>query len=183
MLQVMSQILLRTAYNCFGYLTKAVVAVRALFVFMFAHMFTKREIAKNEMNCVNHHAVHLPEITQSDNARVNLLSGFWKMFRSGISHLLCLILLAISLLTVSFSAQAVPAGTIITNTATADFVFSGAPGSTTSNPVTITTTSLITPTASTVTLYRHDTTASFKPTVVTQNATTGPPGAVFVSIA
>ena len=182
----MSQILLRTAYNCFGRLTKAVVAVRALFVCMFenmfVHIFTKREIARSEMNCVSHHAVHLPEITQSDNACMNSLSGFWKMFRNGTNNSLLPVLLVVQLLTASFNAQAVPPGTIITNTATADFVFSGTPGSTISNPVTITTTSLVPPTASTVTLYQYDTTASssFTPTVVTQNATTGPPGAGFV---
>ena len=165
--------MLHVAYNCFSRLTKTVLAVCALFVFMFA---------KREMNCVSNHAVHLPEIVQPKNSYMNSLSSFWKMYRGSINNLLLPVLLVATLLTTSFNVQAVPAGTVITNTANATFTFSGSPGITTSNPVIITTTSLIPPTVSTLTLYQFDSTASssFTPTVVTQNATSGPPGAVFV---
>ena len=173
----MLQILLRIACNGFGQLIKIVITARTIFVFTFMNIFTKKE-----MNCVSHYAVHLPEIVQSKNLYINSLSSFWKMYRGSINNLLLPVLLITTLLAASFNVQAVPAGTVITNTADATFTFSGSPGITTSNPVIITTTSLIPPTVSTLTLYQFDSTmsSSFTPTVVTQNATSGPPGAVFV---
>ncbi len=168
----MLQILLRTVRNCFGHLTETVVAVRKLFVFMFA---------QSKMNCVSDHAVHLPEIVQQNYSKVNSLSCFWKVL-SKTTHKVLISSLLFGIWAISINAHAVPAGTVISNTATANFIFASSSTTTTSNTVTTTTTNLITPTASTVTLYQYDTTAtsSFTPTVVTQHATSGPPGSAFV---
>ena len=178
MLLVMLQILLRIACNGFGQLIKVVITVRTLFVFM----FIEREIISRDVDYVSENAVPLSKtVRPKSSLSKNGFSRLWKVSYNGASEFLIVVCLAVSLFTIPFNAQAVPAGTVITNTATANFVFAGSPGNTTSNPVTITTTSLIPPTISTLTLYQFDSTASssFTPTVVTQNATSGPPGAGF----
>ena len=128
---------------------------------------------KHEMNCVKNHTVHLPEIVQP-NASLN---SFWKMPH----HLSTGFILFVVMVFVSMNVNAItPPGTAIDNIATATFDFSGSGGVVASNTASVTST--IIQTASSVSLFQFDATATsaFTPTVVTQHATSGPPGAGFV---
>ncbi|VAW55195.1 hypothetical protein MNBD_GAMMA06-22 [hydrothermal vent metagenome] len=162
----MLQQLLHTMRTCFGLMTRTGFAVHAIFALTFAN---------KEMNCVPAcnfgHAVHLPQNIQQKN----LLNVLWK-----VPSLFSFILLFIILLTASFNAKAVPPGTQIDNVAIASFSFSGVNSSVNSNTESILTTIIQTP--SSIILYQYDTTGSstFTPTVVTQNATSGPPGNGFI---
>ena len=117
---------------------------------------------------MSHHAVHLPQGIQQNK----LLHALWKV---------SLTLLFILLLFASFNTQAItPPGTQIDNTATAAFDFSATASTTSSNTVSLITSIIQTP--SSITMYQYDATGSstFTPTVVTQNATSGPPASGFV---
>jgi len=159
----MLQQLLRTVCTCFGLLTRAGSSVSAIFEMAFAKIFKWQE-----MNCVSNHAVHLPQTIQQEKQ----MNGLWKVLQT----LLCLALLSASL-----NAEAVtPPGTPIDNTATTTFDFSGTGSTASSNTVTVVTTIIQTP--SSVTMYQYDATgnSAFTPTVVTQNAASGPPASGFV---
>ena len=126
---------------------------------------------KREMNCMSDHAVHLPQLIQQDKK----MNGLWKVPQT---------LLFIILLSVITNAEAVtPPGTVIDNTATATFDFSGTASTTSSTTVSVVSTILQTP--SSITMYRYDLTgtSAFTSTIVTQHATSGPPGSGFVTSA
>lgn len=159
----MLQRLLRAVSTCFGLMTRAVAAVCAIFV---------NALARQEMHCVPGynfgHAVHLPQIVQN----FKFVNDLWKVPQT---------IIFIILLMASFNAAAVtPPGTAINNNATATFDFSGTASNTSSNTVTVITTIIQTP--SSITMYQYDSTgtSAFTPTVVTQHATSGPPGSGFV---
>jgi uncharacterized repeat protein (TIGR01451 family) len=167
----MLQFMLRMTYTCSGLKARAGVAVRALIALIFAYFNIARM-----MNCVSDHAVHLRQTIQQENR----LSSLSKV-SSNFSNNFILSVLFILLLTISVNAEAVtPPGTVIDNIAAASFDFSGTSSSTSSNTATVTTT--IIQTLSSITLYQYDETgtSTFTPTVVTQYATSGPPGAGFV---
>jgi len=160
----MLQLMLHTINTCFGQMTRAGVAVCA---------FIAQAFIVSEMNCVKVCTVHLPEIVRGNNAP----SRFWKMSSRFVGSLILLV----GLLLTSLNVEAItPPGTSIDNTASATFNFSGSVGNTTSNTVTVVTTIIQTP--STVSLFQFDTTGAsgFTPTVVSQFATSGPPGSGFV---
>lgn len=155
----MLHIVTRFMRTCTGLMTRTGAAVRVIKATFFA---------KKEMNCVSHHAVHLPQTIQPDKE----MNGLWKVSQT---------LLLIILLSVITNANAVtPPGTVIDNTATATFDFSGTASTASSSTVTVTTTIIHTP--SSITMLQYDATASsvFTPSVVTQHATSGPPGSGFV---
>ncbi len=157
--------MLRVMQTCFSLVTKAGAAVRAFIVMTFANNI--------KMNCVNNRTVHLPEVVQRNIG----LSNFWKM----PLHLINRLVLPVVLFTISVNVAAVtPPGTLIDNTASAAFDFSGTASSVNSN--TQTTVSTIIKTPSTISLFQFDVTGSsvFTPTVATQHATSGPPGTGFV---
>lgn len=159
----MLQLLKRTFGACFGLMSRAGTVVCAIIAM---------PNSINKMNCMNLHAVHLPQTIQQDR----VLNGFWKMSVKSLTTLLFMLVV-----TVSLSAQAVtPPGTVINNTALSSFDVSGIGSTEISNAVNVTTTIIQTP--SSVAFYQYDTTAtsSFTPTVVTQHASSGPPGAGFV---
>ena len=155
----MLQSLLHIVCVCFGRMTGAGAAVCAVFA-----MAT----ARSEMCCVSNRAAHLPQNIQQQG----LLNVLWKL-PLAFSFLL--------LLLTSFNADAVtPPGTQIDNTATAAFTFSATASTASSNTASLITSIIQTP--SSITMYQYDPTASssFTPTVVTQNATSGPPASGFV---
>jgi len=158
--------------TCFGVLAKTGSAVCAKNPMALVHCFLANALFVNsKMNCMTaffSHVVHLPQSIQA----TRLMNGLWKMAQT---------LLLIVLLAVVSTAQAVtPPGTAIDNTATATFDFSGTGSNASSNTESIVTTIIQTP--STVTLFQFDSTSSsaFTPTVITQNATSGPPASGFV---
>lgn len=155
--------------SCSGLKARTAAAVR---------VFCATTFVNKKMHCVSNHAVHLPETIQQENC----LNGFWKvLFKSTTTYSLVSLLLLITLLAVPADVLAVPAGTSIDNNATAAFDFSGTPGGgATSNIVSVVTTVLRTP--SIVSFWQYDPTATstFTPTVVTQHATSGPPGSGFI---
>jgi hypothetical protein len=159
----MSQLLKRTFGACFGLISRVGATVRAIIVSLNVY---------NKMNCMNHHAVHLPQTIRLGR----MLNGLWK-----VPVKLLNTLLFISALLLSFDVLAVtPPGTVISNTATSSFDISGTSSTAHSNAVNVTTTIIQTP--SSVEFYQYDMTASsaFTPTVVTQHASSGPPGAGFL---
>ena len=163
----MLQFLLHMINACSGLKTGSGVIVLALIAAV---------RAKIEMNCMSDHAVHLPQAIQQ-KSRMNSL---WKVL-SNISIKFISTSLFVLLSLVSVNAEAVtPPGTVIDNTAVASFDFSGTASSASSNVSTLTTTIIRTP--SSITMYQYDATGSsaFTPTVVTQYATSGPPGVGFV---
>jgi len=155
----MLQQLLYAVRTGFGLMTRTGAAVCAIFAMVYARL---------EMYCVSDHAVHLPQNIQ----QTKMLNVLWK---------LPLTFIYILLITVSFNVHAItPPGTQIDNTATATFDFSATASSASSNTVSLITT--IIKTASSITMYQYDVTgsSSLTPTVVTQNATSGPPASGFV---
>ncbi len=155
----MLQFLSHIVCVCSGLMTRVGAAVCAAFV-----MAT----AESEMHCVRNHAVHLPQNIQ----KARLMNVLWK---------LPLTPLFIVLLLTSLNAEAVtPPGTQIDNTASAVFDFSATASTVSSNTVSLITSIIQTP--SSITMYQYDPTANsaFSSTVVTQNATSGPPAGGFV---
>lgn len=155
----MLQKFLHAVFTCPGLATRAGDAVRKYFVMAWLNL---------EMSCMCKYAAHLPQGIQ----RSNMMNVLWKVPQT---------LLLIILLSVAVNAEAVtPPGTAIDNTATAAFDFSGTASTANSNTVTEVTTIIQTP--SSITLYQYDSTGSsaFTSTVVTQHATSGPPGSGFV---
>ena len=99
----MLQLLKRTVSAYFGLMSRVGTAVCAMIVSLNAH---------NKMNCMNLHAVHLPQTIQLRKT----LSGLWKMPVKPLN-----IFVFLSALLLSFNALAVtPPGTLIINTASAD---------------------------------------------------------------
>jgi len=159
----MLHIVARYMRSCSGLVARAGSAVRAIFVMASASVDKKQK-----MNCVCNQAVHLPQAIQP----AIFMNGLWKVLPA---FLLFILLFA------SINVEAVtPPGTQIDNTATAAFDFSASASTASSNTVTLLTTIIQTP--SSITMYQYDTTANsaFTPTVVTQNATSGPPASGFV---
>ncbi|MBT8118506.1 MAG: OmpA family protein [Gammaproteobacteria bacterium] len=155
----MLQKLLRIVFICTGLLAGMGAAVRAIFV-----MANQRK----EMNCVCGHAVHLAHRIQNGK----LLNAMCKMPRS---------LSIMVLLSVALNVQALtPPGTAIDNTAVAAFDFSGTGSTAASNIETVVTTIIQTPSSISLLQYDSTGTSGFTPTVVTQHATSGPPGTGFV---
>ncbi len=154
----MLQQLLYIVCSCFGLLTRTGSAVFAIFAMV---------MLNKEMNCASSQTVHLPQNIQQKNVW-NIL---WKVLVT---------FLFIILLTASFNVRAVPPGTQIDNVATANFSFSGVNSSINSNTESVITTIISTP--SSIIMYQYDATgnSSFTPTIITQNATSGPPGSGFV---
>ena len=149
-------------HTCSDLRVRAGAAVRVMKAILFA---------KKEMNCMSDHAVHLPQIIQQDKK----MNALWKVSQT---------VLFIILLSAITTADAVtPPGTVIDNTAIATFDFSGTASTTSSTTVSVVSTILQTP--SSITMYRYDLTgtSSFTSTVVTQHATSGPPGSGFVTSA
>jgi uncharacterized repeat protein (TIGR01451 family) len=146
--------------TCSGLMARTANAVRVMNATIFA---------KQEMNCVSDHAVHLPQTIQQGKK----MNGLWKVSQT---------LLFIVLLSVIMNAEAVtPPGTMIDNTAIATFDFSGTASTASSTTVSVVSTILQTP--SSITMYRYDLTgtSAFTSTIVTQHATSGPPGSGFVT--
>ncbi len=155
----MLQTLLHIVCTCSGLMTRAGAAVCAVFAMV---------STKFEMHCVSNHAVHLPQNIQQGR----LMNVLWK---------LPLALLFIVLLLSTLNAQAVtPPGTQIDNTATAAFDFSATASTASSNTVSLISSIIQTP--SSITMYQFDATGSstFSSTIVTQNASSGPPAGGFV---
>ena len=159
----MLQLLKRTVSAYFGLMSRVGTAVCAMIVSLNAH---------NKMNCMNLHAVHLPQTIQLRKT----LSGLWKVPVKPLN-----IFVFLSALLLSFNALAVtPPGTLISNTASGSFDVSGTGSTENSNAVNVTTTIIQTP--SSVAFYQYDITATstFTPTIITQHASSGPPGSGFV---
>ncbi len=163
----MLQLMLHTAQTCFGLITKAGASVCAFFASGFGNKCDKKE-----MSCVTgritNHAVHLPQSIQKNK----VMNALWKAVFS---------ISLIFLLLVSFNVYAItPPGTTINNTATALFDFSGTGSTVSSDTVAVVSTIIQTP--SSISLFQFDATgtSTFTPTVVTQYATGGSSGAVFV---
>ena len=159
----MLQLITRTLSAYFGIISRVCVAVRVILVAL---------MPIGKMNCVSHHAVHLPQSIQQDQ----MLNTLWKM---PFKFMTMVIFLTV-ILTLNDAQAVTPPGTIISNTATSSFDVSGTGSTASSNPADVTSTIIQTP--SSVTFYQYDITTSspFTPTVVSQHATSGPPGAGFV---
>ena len=121
------------------------------------------------MHCVCYSAVHLPQNTQ--------VSVLRKIYKKAV-HAFTIFLI---ILLVSQPAYALtPPGTVIDNTAQAAFDVAGAGGNINSNTASVVTTIIQTP--SSVALYQYDVTgsSSFASPVITQYASSAPPGNSFV---
>ena len=157
----------RFVRSCSGFIARTAAACAVFF----------NDQLQQEVNCTLPCTVHLPQGAQPGSAK-QVSSVLWKIGSINIINISLFLLLS----AVSFNAAAItPPGTVIDSTASASFDFSGTSGTADSNTVTVITTIIQTP--SSIAIYQYDQTgaSTYTSPVITQHATSGPPGSGFVT--